>query len=65
MEKLVKLGRDLSIQGAMRLGTVGAVWLVAQGVPVDVAGQLEMAAAILMAVAYDYGMSKLFKKGKV
>lgn len=59
-----KLGRELVIQGAMRLGTIGAVWLVAQGLPHDAAGQLEVIAGIGAGLAYDYLMIRLFRKEK-
>lgn len=61
MEKIVKLGREAVVQASMRLGTALSVWLVAQGVPADNVGQLEMATAIVAALCYDYVAVKVVK----
>lgn len=65
MNQMGKLFREAAIQAGMRLGTVVGVWLVAQGVPADAAGQLDLGLAIIAGATYDYVAYRFFKKGKV
>lgn len=62
MENLKKLGRELAILVALRLGTASAVWLVAQGIPQSSAGQVEALAVVLAGLLYDRLMAYFIGK---
>lgn len=65
MEQIHNLGKNLAVAVAMRLGTAGAAWLIAQGLPPDTAGQLETVAGIVVGLLYDYLMTLIIKKESI
>lgn len=56
-------GREITAAVLKRLGAIIAAYLVAQGIPPELADQFALALAVVLGLAWDIGM--LFKFGSI
>lgn len=61
MLKLTEIGKAIATGVTVRIGTAFSIWLLAHGVPEDLAEQAVQAVAVVIAFAIDLGLAYLLR----
>lgn len=61
MLKVTEIGKSIATGVMVRLGTALSIWLLAHGVPEDLAEQAVQALAVVIALAFDLGLAFLLR----
>lgn len=61
MLKVTEIGKAIATGVMVRLGTAISIWLLAHGVPEDLAEQAVQAVTVLVALCFDLGLAFLLR----